>query len=102
MGTLFILDMEYSKQYDNKYKLFALDRNTLNDITVCRLFVIDRNIWNNITVCKLFVFRIIPWTYNWLIKIIIIIIIIIIIRQKSSKLDILRDKSLSSIEKDKD
>ena len=42
-------------QINSDWKLFVLDRNTWNYITVCKLFVLDGNTWNYITVCKLLV-----------------------------------------------
>ena len=58
---------EYFKPY-NMYKLFVLNENTWNNITLCKLIILDknfkttycvqiilldRNTWNNITQCKL-------------------------------------------------
>ena len=47
--------------------------NRLNR-SVWKLFVLDRNTWNHITMCKSFILKIVTWSHNCSLRIIITII----------------------------
>ena len=57
---------------DNSQVHVDLSEFHVSNKSVWKVFVLDRNTWNHITMCKLFVLRIVTWSDNYLLLIIII------------------------------